>query len=483
MGSRFRHQPTLPLRTSLVIIVLIMAALAIGGTTAAVSGIMRGYIYDRVDERLVDAATGWALQNDLLGFNPNGGFGTTQDYYVLRTSSGGTTTFSSNPASAPDLTQVKPTGRPQTVDPAPSSASTAKWRVISVADARMRVTVAMSLEGEQSTLDRLRDTQLLIGLASLLLIALLSLLAIRRALAPLAAVEDVALAIADGDLDRRVPTWSPDTEVGHLAAALNTMLEKVQESVDEATTKEEQMRQFVGDASHELRTPLTSVKGYAELYKSGATDDVDLVLSRITDEAGRMSSLVEDLLALTRAEGRPHREDPVDVSDVVMSVASSLRAAYPGHEITVTPAPGAIVSGEMEQIRRVFTNLVANGIIHGGADVAITVRVDGGPAASGGRDGSRPPASGGVDGSRPPASGGRVVTTVSDNGAGMKPEDVGHIFDRFYRADASRSRKSGGSGLGLAISKGLVESHGGTITVTSKLGEGSVFTVTFPRRS
>ena len=126
---------------------------------------------------------------------------------------------------------------------------------------------------------------------------------VRRSLLPLKELENTALSIADGNIDCRAPAWPRDTEFGRLSYAMNTMVGQLQETLDESREKEEQMRRFVGDASHELRTPLTSVRGYTELYRAGATDDADMVLSKIDEESARMKLLVEDLLALTRAEG------------------------------------------------------------------------------------------------------------------------------------------------------------------------------------
>src|SRR5699024_1152059 len=159
-----------------------------------------------------------------------------------------------------------------------------------------------------------------------LITALFAFFLVHRALRPLREVEATAKAIASGDFDRRVPEGGENTEVGELSHSLNVMLERLQGSIIELQNKEEQMRRFVGDASHELRTPLTSVKGYAELYRSGATDDAKLVLERIEAEASRMSVLVEDLLALTRAEGSRFEEADVDILELSLSVASSLRA-------------------------------------------------------------------------------------------------------------------------------------------------------------
>ena len=280
---------------------------------------------------------------------------------------------------------------------------------------------------------------------------------VARALAPLKIVENTALAIAGGDTDRRVPAWPRETEVGSLSFAMNTMVSRLQESLENAKTQEEQMRRFVGDASHELRTPLTSVRGYTELYRKGMVDDPQMVLSKIDEESARMQLLVEDLLALTRAEGSRLEKQEVDVLELALSVKDSMHAAYPERVVDVvkdTPDVPVVV-GDPGRLRQVVVNLVTNAFKHAGpdAEVTITIRHN-------------------LD---------RVVLDIADNGCGMEQKDAEHIFERFYRADASRNRSSGGgSGLGLAITKSLIEAHGGTVVVDTAPGEGSTFTISLP---
>ena len=318
--------------------------------------------------------------------------------------------------------------------------------------------VGKSLAPESMLLYRLVIVQLVIGMLIVVAILFSSLYLVNRSLRPLREVEKTAKSIAGGDIDRRVPQWPMTTEVGQLANALNIMLEQLQDSILSAQEKESQMRRFVGDASHELRTPLTSVKGYSELYHSGATRDADWVLSKISGEAQRMSVLVEDLLSLTRAEGQQMEKRPVDVLELALSVASSMRAAWPERSINVVNKTGSlpVVEGDATRLHQVLTNLVNNGLNHGGPDASVEIEIS--------------------------AEGGSVLVRVVDDGVGMTAEDAQHIFERFYRTDTSRSRASGGSGLGLAITKSLVEGHSGTITVDSEVGEGTVFTIALPSR-
>jgi HAMP domain-containing protein len=196
-----------------------------------------------------------------------------------------------------------------------------------------------------------------ITLGVLFLLVIASFYLVRRALQPLNQVEQTAGRIAEGQLDRRVPDWSPTTEVGRLSVALNRMLEQIQgafikvnqseqqarEAEQQARSAESSMRRFIGDASHELRTPLTSVRGYADLYKSGATEDADMVIDRISSEAGRMSLLVEDLLTLVRMdEGRPMRSDLVDLLELCIAAVDNARAGFPGRSISVQNETGSI---------------------------------------------------------------------------------------------------------------------------------------------
>ena len=217
------------------------------------------------------------------------------------------------------------------------------------------------------------------------------------------------------------------------------------------------MRRFVGDASHELRTPLTSLRGYTELYRSGATQDPEFVFEKIDAESKRMSLLVEDLLALTRAEGSRLDMRKVDMLELVLSVGSSAHAAFAGRTIDVNNAADdiPIVDGDADRLHQILLNLVSNGIRHGGPEASVTLTL---------RDDAE-----------------HVLIDVADDGKGISPEDASHIFERFYRADTSRTRDTGGSGLGLAIVKSLVEQHGGSISVESELGRGSVFTVCLPK--
>lgn len=452
--NRFRQAGrTIPLRTRVILLVVGIAGLGLLVNAVAVSSLMREASYSRLDQELETAMSSWARSVEYLGGIRQG---PPSDFYVAKVFPDGSSIIINDGQSAPDLTATTIGTGPHTVDAMEESSSSIPWRVMATTSNDVITVVGKSMARETTLLYRLVVVQFVIGLLILVTILISSFYLVRRSLRPLREVEDTAKSIARGDLDRRVPQWPMTTEVGQLANALNVMLEQLQASILTAQDKESQMRRFVGDASHELRTPLTSVKGYSELYHSGATKDADWVLSKIGGEAQRMSVLVEDLLSLTRAEGQQMEKHPVDMLELSLSVASSLRAAWPDRAISVVNNTGSVplVVGDPTRLHQVLTNLVNNGLNHGGPEAEVQIDI-------------------GTDGES-------VVVRVRDDGVGMSPEDSQHIFERFYRADTSRSRASGGSGLGLAITKSLVEGHGGTIGVTSDIGSGTVFTITLP---
>ena len=431
----------LPLQTWLVLIVVLVSALGLSASAFAVNGIMRDFAYSNVDSKLQQASKSWLDRGEFQ--RPGATQQGPPDGTILEVNDG---------TDAPDVSSVRFDDRPTTVSSI-GNGDHVRWRVLGFTQGQEQTIVAQSLEREDSLLRRLTIVQVFIGFIVLGILGLVAMWAVRRALRPLKEVEHTARDIAAGDLDRRVPQWPMSTEVGQLAAALNIMLTQLQDSLMTAQQKEEQMRRFVGDASHELRTPLTSVKGYTELYRSGATQDFGMVVDRIEGEGARMTLLVEDLLALTRAEGSRMEKQPVDMFELAVNVVSSVQAAHPGRSIGIhndTTEPPMVI-GDASQLHRVLSNIVVNGLKHGGPDAAVDVNIR--------KDGDT------------------IVVAISDNGVGMSPEVTSHIFERFYRADESRSRESGGSGLGLAITKTLVEAHGGSISVESLEGEGSTFRV------
>jgi two-component system OmpR family sensor kinase len=291
--------------------------------------------------------------------------------------------------------------------------------------------------------------------------------AVRSSLRPLAEVEATAAGIAAGDLSRRVPERDPRTEVGRLGRALNGMLTQIESafmarSSSEAAARasEERMRRFVADASHELRTPLTSIRGFAELYRQGAVRDpaeVARLLRRVEDEAARMGLLVDDLLLLARLDQqRPLERRPVDLLAVATDAVADARAVAPDRHVSlrVVGDRAPVVAGDEPRLRQVVGNLVTNALTHTppGTPVAVIVGTEGSSA----------------------------VLDVTDEGPGLAHDDAQRVFERFYRADAARSRSSGGTGLGLSIVAALVAAHGGTVRLDTAPGAGAAFRVRLP---
>jgi two-component system, OmpR family, sensor kinase len=289
---------------------------------------------------------------------------------------------------------------------------------------------------------------------------------IRRALRPLHRVAATAAQVAQLPLDRgevalgiRVPAadTDPRTEVGRVGAALNTMLGHVGSALAARHASEMRVRQFVADASHELRTPLAAIRGYAELARrTGQPVPVDIAhaLGRVESEAARMTALVDDLLLLARLDsGRPLEQAPVDLSRLVVDAVSDARAAGPDHEwqLDLPPLPVTVI-GDEARLHQVLVNLLANARVHTRPGTTVTARLRGGLDA---------------------------VLTVADDGPGIPASLVSDVFERFGRADSSRSPADGSTGLGLAIVSAVVAAHGGNVEMTSEPGR-TVFGVRLP---
>jgi two-component system OmpR family sensor kinase len=285
-------------------------------------------------------------------------------------------------------------------------------------------------------------------------------------LSPLQEMERTTAAIAGGALTERVPEESPGTELGRLARSFNLMLDHIQDAFrrrDETEAQlrrsEERLRQFVADASHELRTPVAAVAAYAELFERGAAsrpEDLRRVLSGIRQETARMARLVEDLLLLARLdEGRPLERAPVELVGLAADAVEAARAVGPAWPVDLEATEPVEVMGDAGRLRQVLDNLLANVRAHTPEGTRATVRVS--------------------------TDGLWAVVEVADNGPGLTPEQEARVFERFYRADPSRSRANGGAGLGLAIVAALVQAHGGTVGVDAAPGRGATFTVRLPR--
>ncbi|MFO7399196.1 MAG: HAMP domain-containing sensor histidine kinase [Actinomycetales bacterium] len=344
-----------------------------------------------------------------------------------------------------------------------------RWRAMAVPIAEDRVlVVAEDLTQVRMIIARLTRIELLCGGAVLVVFAVTGVVIVRRSLRPLAEIEAVAEAIAQGRFGTRVPEENPRTEVGRLARSLNGMLARIEaalraQAASEAAARESEarMRRFVADASHELRTPLTSIRGFAEFYRRVPGSDPDRLMARIESEATRMSLLVEDLLLLARLDQqRPLSKRPVDMLAIAADAVGDAKTLCPDRDVSleVEAEEALIVMGDEQRLRQVVGNLMNNAVTHTPQGTPITVRVG--------------------------TAGGAVYFEVEDAGPGLTPEQAARVFERFYRADPSRARDNqGGSGLGLAIVESLVKAHGGTVSVRSEPGKGAAFRFTIPLAS
>ena len=422
------------------------------------------------------------------------------------------------------------------------SARTGQWRIVAApyqdpsTGNVVTLVVGLSLDDINGTISQYTAVFLGFGLAVVILGGALTRLLVTATFAPLREVEATAAAIAEGDFSQRLPGATPNTEVGRLNRSLNTMLNRIDRAFADRAKTIAQMRRFVGDASHELRTPLVSVRGYAELYRMGALEkpeDVAQAMERIEKEAVRMGELVEDLLELARLdEAKPLQLVPVDLVPLARDAALDTMASDPERIVTVVvlepelpepsaadsveaptsqtkqpnrrkaaaeaaqqvstatgpiafagatlarlrsrraqvprPAAGAtaaapveidvpaIVLAEENKLRQVITNLLGNALrfTPQNSPLELVVKVD--------------------------AVRGLAVLDVVDHGEGIPPQIRDKIFQRFWRADSSRTRTTGGSGLGLAIVAGIVAAHKGTVEVLETLGGGATFRISLP---
>jgi signal transduction histidine kinase len=257
---------------------------------------------------------------------------------------------------------------------------------------------------------------------------------------------------ADRDFSRRVEHTGPDDEVGRLAKTLNNMLSELQAAYQQVGQSLEMQRRFVADVSHELRTPLTTLNGNVELLRREppiSAEDRSEVLSDMASESKRLIRLVNDLLALARADARrPLQREPVPILPIVEEVCRQARLLAPDREIACDAPPAVAAMGQADAIKQILLILLDNAIRH--ADGPITV-------------------AGNVREKH-------VTVSVHDSGPGIESEALPHLFERFSRGNASGD--DNGTGLGLAIAKALVEAQGGTLTIGSRPGQGSVFSIT-----
>ena len=347
------------------------------------------------------------------------------------------------------------------------------WRVVAlnVLDSNQRssvVVIGLPLWPVDSVMEHAALVVVGVGLLTLVLAFFIATWSISRSFRPLARVEKTAAAIAAGDLSRRVEIENPSTEVGRLGRSLNAMLAHIETAFAAKMASEARMRRFAADASHELRTPLVTIRGFSELYRHGALstpEDVATAMGRIESEAKRMGTMVEDLLLLARIdEQRPLQQKPADLLLIAHDAVVDTQASDRGRVITLTGLDGgppgpAPVLGDEAKLRQVVGNLVGNALRYTPEGTPIELAVGVRTAADGAR---------------------QSFIEVRDHGPGVPDEEAARIFERFYRADTSRTRETGGSGLGLAIVAAIVGSHAGTVRVAKTDGGGATLVVSLP---
>lgn len=370
----------------------------------------------------------------------------------------------------PSTTEVV---RYETVPDAQAGGPEFRVRVSSLIDG-YELVLGTPVSSASSTLHRLFLIEVGVTLGALAGAIVIGFFLVRVGLRPLGDVEATAEAIAAGDMSRRVAGASATTEVGRLAGAFNTMVERIEEafSVREATEaelrrSEERMRRFVADASHELRTPLAAVRAYAELFERGGREhpeDLERLLAGIRSESERMGLLVEDLMLLARLDnGRPLQRRPVELVPLCAAAIDAARLVGPGWPVTLDATEPVEAVGDPERLRQVIDNLLSNLRAHtpSGTRATVTVR----------------------------RAGEWAVLEVSDNGPGLSPVDAERAFERFYRADVSRTRPPGvpsgggpatGSGLGLSIVAAVVKALGGSVSASSNPEGGARFAMVIP---
>jgi two-component system OmpR family sensor kinase len=525
-----------------VTVLLLTFGLVVAG--AGTVSVLRGYLLDQADAKvdsLYVQATGFApatIANcDKLSYSPSGTLLT-----VLDAEGGVECTNVPSTKSAPDTSSmtlawalgvdkdVTSNSLPKTT--IADAQGTSHWRVVvapyQLSDSDFStLVVGINIDDVDSTVARFTLIFFGFALAVVVFGAATTQLLVTSTFSPLRDVEATAARFAAGDNSQRRGGATPNTEVGRLNRSLNTMLARIDRAFADRQRSVEQMRRFVGDASHELRTPLVSLRGYAELYRMGAItspDDVAQAMDRIEREAIRMGGLVEDLLELARLdEAKPLKLSAVDLLPIAQDAALDTSASNPQRSITVVvrepiaqppreepddaalppvappepaeppvaaitttgtisltgalsrlrrrrprvvaapsevspplPDVGPIVLADGDKIRQVITNLIGNAMRFTPADspIELSVAVD--------------------------RAGDYGQISVVDHGEGIPPQLREKIFQRFWRADTSRTRDTGGSGLGLAIVAGIVANHHGHVEVVETPGGGATFRVSLP---
>lgn len=542
----------IPLSTKLVTCIIVLLTIGTIGISFSIRTLVGNYLLQKTDTQLVNQAQMIFNSMDSLDSTTSeDGRSLVNTYYVevrdseyKRTGAGSVPMLREGVVSEPSLPSDGSIdgvtlGEPFTTqavvhvttsrvpDHAIMQAAQSPWRVVALPWSEKTKTgqvkdsgvvfIGLSLSDQIDTSNTLTRFCAMVGIAVVLIGAILGTIVVQSTLAPLKRIEKTAAKIAAGDLSQRVPDLPENTEVGSLSMSLNTMLTRIEESFHAQEETTEKMKRFVSDASHELRTPLAAIHGYAELYKMqrdmpGALERADESIEHIEASSARMTVLVEDLLSLARLdEGRGiDITQQVKLTSVVNDAADDLHALDPDRGITCGQVvlqagsdmehpsrlafqpgtmPDITLTGDASRLRQVVTNIVGNIHRYTPADSPVEVSMGVLPASISPESLSRMPSNEqslhhfieAIEvGQSMQVGMNYAIVRFSDHGPGVPADARSKIFERFYTADPSRARQKGGTGLGMAIAQSVVKAHHGFICASGSDGTGLTLTVVLP---
>ena len=547
-----RKVQAIPLSTKLVTCIIVLLTIGTIGISFSIRTLVGNYLLQKTDTQLVNQAQMIFNSMDSLDSTTSeDGRSLVNTYYVevrdseyKRTGAGSVPMLREGVVSEPSLPSDGSIdgvtlGEPFTTqavvhvttsrvpDHAIMQAAQSPWRVVALPWSEKTKTgqvkdsgvvfIGLSLSDQIDTSNTLTRFCAMVGIAVVLIGAILGTIVVQSTLAPLKRIEKTAAKIAAGDLSQRVPDLPENTEVGSLSMSLNTMLTRIEESFHAQEETTEKMKRFVSDASHELRTPLAAIHGYAELYKMqrdmpGALERADESIEHIEASSARMTVLVEDLLSLARLdEGRGiDITQQVKLTSVVNGAADDLHALDPDRGITCGQVvlqagsdmehpsrlafqpgtmPDITLTGDASRLRQVVTNIVGNIHRYTPADSPVEVSMGVLPASISPESLSRMPSNEqslhhfieAIEvGQSMQVGMNYAIVRFSDHGPGVPADARSKIFERFYTADPSRARQKGGTGLGMAIAQSVVKAHHGFICASGSDGTGLTLTVVLP---
>lgn len=547
-----RRVQAIPLSTKLVTCIIVLLTIGTIGISFSIRTLVGNYLLQKTDTQLVNQAQMIFNSMDSLDSTTSeDGRSLVNTYYVevrdseyKRTGAGSVPMLREGVVSEPSLPSDGSIdgvtlGEPFTTqavvhvttsrvpDHAIMQAAQSPWRVVALPWSEKTKTgqvkdsgvvfIGLSLSDQIDTSNTLTRFCAMVGIAVVLISAILGTIVVQSTLAPLKRIEKTAAKIAAGDLSQRVPDLPENTEVGSLSMSLNAMLTRIEESFHAQEETTEKMKRFVSDASHELRTPLAAIHGYAELYKMqrdmpGALERADESIEHIEASSARMTVLVEDLLSLARLdEGRGiDITQQVKLTSVVNDAADDLHALDPDRGITCGQVvlqagsdmehpsrlafqpgtmPDITLTGDASRLRQVVTNIVGNIHRYTPADSPVEVSMGVLPASISPESLSRMPSNEqslhhlieAIEvGQSMQVGMNYAIVRFSDHGPGVPADARSKIFERFYTADPSRARQKGGTGLGMAIAQSVVKAHHGFICASGSDGTGLTLTVVLP---